>query len=88
VNALTHVKNTGLKVVRTWAFNEKNETFISGGLPQYGGEGAGVSPIYFQWWVNGTATINYGPTGLQGLDQVVQAAEELGLKLIMTLTNN
>ena len=88
VNALTQAKNAGLKVIRTWAFNEKNETFIQGGLPQYGGEGEGVSPIYFQSWVNGTATINYGPTGLQALDQVIKAAEDLGLKLIMTVTNN
>lgn len=87
-NALTQAKNAGLKVVRTWAFNEKNHTFISGGLPQYGGEGAGVSPVYFQSWQNGTATINYGATGLQVLDQVVNTAEQLGLKLIMTLTNN
>lgn len=54
----------------------------------YGGEGAGVSPIYFQSWENGTATVNYGANGLQALDKVVRIAEQTGIKLIMTLTNN
>ncbi|CZR65564.1 related mannan endo-1,4-beta-mannosidase C [Phialocephala subalpina] len=67
---------------------QKNTTFNPLGLPQYGGEGAGVSPVYFQEWNNGVATINYGPTGLQALDKVVELAEQTGLKLIMALTNN
>jgi len=33
-------------------------TTVPGGLPQYGGEGAGPSTIYYQSWVNGTATIS------------------------------
>jgi len=40
-------KIAGLNVIRTWAFNEKNATFIPGGLPAYGGEGTGASPVYF-----------------------------------------
>jgi mannan endo-1,4-beta-mannosidase len=87
-NALTQASKAGLKVIRTWAFNEKNATFVPGGLPMYGGEGAGVSPIYFQSWENGKATINYGATGLQALDKVVKIAEQTGIKLILTLTNN
>lgn len=47
-NALTQATRAGLKVIRTWAFNDKNATFDAGGLPQYGGEGAGASPVYFQ----------------------------------------
>lgn len=77
-----------MKVVRTWGFNEKNKTFIPGGIPQYGGEGAGVSPVYFQSWDNGKATINYDwATGLPVLDRVVKAAEQTGMKLIVALTN-
>ncbi|KAL3426986.1 mannan endo-1,4-beta-mannosidase C [Phlyctema vagabunda] len=86
--ALTQAKNAGLKVIRTWAFNDKNETFVPGGLPQYGGEGAGASPVYFQSWKNGKPTINYGPSGLQAMDKVVKIAEDTGIKLIMALTNN
>lgn len=54
----------------------------------YGGEGAGASPVYFQEWADGKATINYGVDGLQALDKVVRAAEQTGIKLIMALTNN
>lgn len=28
-------KDAGLKVIRTWGFNDKNVTFVPGGLPQY-----------------------------------------------------
>ncbi|PQM43934.1 hypothetical protein VE01_10830 [Pseudogymnoascus verrucosus] len=87
-NALTQAKHAGLKVMRTWAFNDKNATYIPGGLPMYGGEGAGESPIYFQSFKDGVATINYGPNGLQALDKVVKIAEETGIKLVMALTNN
>jgi mannan endo-1,4-beta-mannosidase len=87
-NALTQARKAGLKVMRTWAFNDKNATFTPGGLPKYGGEGAGESAVYFQSWADGKATINYGANGLQALDKVVKIAEETGIKLIMALTNN
>ena len=38
--AMETAVKAGQKVIRTWAFNDKNETFVPGGLPQYGGEGA------------------------------------------------
>ncbi|KAL5344380.1 hypothetical protein ACLOAV_010640 [Pseudogymnoascus australis] len=85
---INQAKHAGLKVMRTWAFNDKNATYIPGGLPMYGGEGAGESPIYFQSFKDGVATINYGPDGLQALDKVVKIAEETGIKLVMALTNN
>ncbi|KAG8739854.1 hypothetical protein FRC10_005049 [Ceratobasidium sp. 414] len=78
----------GLNVIRTWGFNEMNVTKIPGGLPQYGGEGAGPTVIYYQSWVNGTATINYGENGLGHFDKVVSLAEKKGIKLVVTLTNN
>lgn len=78
----------GLKVFRTWGFNEKNATFNPEGLPKYGGEGAGPSEVYFQSWNNGKPTINFGPNGLQAFDKVVRAAEKTGIKLVVALTNN
>lgn len=69
--------------MRTWGFNDKNQTFIRGGLPQYGGEGAGPSDNVLQVWSNGRSTINVAP-----LDKVVKAAEQSGMKLIIALTNN
>lgn len=69
---------------RTWGFNDKNSTYVPGGLPQYGGEGAGPSEVVFQrWHSNGTSTID-----LSGFDKVVNAATKTGVKLLVALTNN
>ncbi|RYP61074.1 hypothetical protein DL770_009858 [Monosporascus sp. CRB-9-2] len=80
---LTAAKEAGLKVFRTWGFNDKNVTYIPGGLPQYGGEGAGDTEIVFQWFANGTSTIN-----LDAFDKVVNAATKVGIKLLVAFTNN
>ncbi|KZV93394.1 hypothetical protein EXIGLDRAFT_749211, partial [Exidia glandulosa HHB12029] len=72
---LTAINATGIKVVRTWAFNDVTE------IPPNNG-------TYFQLLANGTVTINDGPTGLQRLDKVISEAEKLGLKVQLTLTNN
>ncbi|KAL4748487.1 mannan endo-1,4-beta-mannosidase C [Aspergillus terricola var. indicus] len=80
---LSAAKKAGLSVFRTWGFNDKNVTYIEDGLPQYGGEGAGTTEIVFQWWQNGTSTIDLEP-----FDKVVNAAAKTGIKLIVTLVNN
>ncbi|KAG7294677.1 hypothetical protein NEMBOFW57_004755 [Staphylotrichum longicolle] len=81
---LTAAKKAGLSVFRTWGFNDKNSTYIPGGLPNYGGEGAGPSDVVFQWFhPNGTTTID-----LSGFDKVVKAADKVGIKLLIALTNN
>lgn len=51
-------KAAGLRVFRTWGFYDKNATFDPHGLPQYGGEGAGPSDIYFRKWTNGKSEIS------------------------------
>jgi len=57
---------------------------VPGGLPQYGGEGAGPSEVVLQWFhPNGTSTIN-----VAAFDKVVKAAEKVGTKLLVALTNN
>lgn len=68
---------------RTWGFNDKNVTYDADGLPQYGNEGAGETDVVFQWWNNGKSTID-----LTAFDKVVNAATKVGIKLIVTLTNN
>ncbi|KAL3431711.1 mannan endo-1,4-beta-mannosidase C [Aspergillus tetrazonus] len=80
---LSAAKKAGLSVFRTWGFNDKNVTYIEDGLPQYGGEGAGTTEVVFQWWQNGTSTIDLEP-----FDKVVNAATKTGIKLIVTLVNN
>jgi mannan endo-1,4-beta-mannosidase len=76
-------KDAGLKVFRTWGFNDKNATYNPEGLPKYGGEGAGTTEVVYQRWYNGTSTINLAP-----FDKVVTAATNTGIKLIVALTNN
>jgi mannan endo-1,4-beta-mannosidase len=64
----------GITVVRTWAFNDVTE------VPDHG--------FFFQVIANGTTTINTGPNGLQRLDTVLKFAEQYGIKVIFSLTNN
>ncbi|KAI5863845.1 glycoside hydrolase family 5 protein [Durotheca rogersii] len=74
----------GLKVMRTWGFNERNATTDPGGLPAYGGEGAGTTRAVFQrWFPGGRAVVDLAP-----FDKVVRAAERTGVKLLVALTNN
>ncbi|KAM5346161.1 hypothetical protein ACJ41O_009166 [Fusarium nematophilum] len=80
---LRAAKNAGLNVFRTWGFNDRNATTDPNGMPQYGGEGAGATGVYFQVWENGKAKINVAP-----FDKVVDAASKVGIKLIVALTNN
>lgn len=80
---MTAAREAGLSVFRTWGFNDKNATYDPNGLPQYGGEGAGDTEVVFQRWANGTSIINLAP-----FDKVVDAATNVGIKLIVALTNN
>ncbi|KAI7784999.1 mannan endo-beta-mannosidase c [Diaporthe eres] len=78
---LTAAKDAGLKVFRTWGFNDKNATTISGGLPQYG---TGDEATTFQKFSpDGTSVID-----VTHFDKVVAAAEKSGIKLLVALTNN
>ena len=43
---------------------------------------------WFQLISNGTTTINNGPNGLPRLDKVVELAEQHGIYLLLSLTNN
>ncbi|GAB7361122.1 hypothetical protein MBLNU230_g1157t1 [Neophaeotheca triangularis] len=81
---MTAAKRAGLKVFRTWGFNDKNVTYVEGGLPQYGAEGAGETPVVFQRFDgDGPSTID-----VTAFDAVVNAATKTGMKLIIALTNN
>ncbi|KAM0275010.1 hypothetical protein ACHAQH_007659 [Verticillium albo-atrum] len=82
---LTAAKEAGLKVFRTWGFNDKNATSdYQNGMPKYGGEGAGGTEVILQkWYDNGTSVINLEP-----FDKVVDAATKVGIKLLVAFTNN
>ncbi|KAL8408499.1 hypothetical protein RB594_007076 [Gaeumannomyces avenae] len=76
---LQAAKDAGLKVFRTWGFNDKNQTFNPSGLPKY----SSANEVTFQTWANGRSTINVQP-----FDKVVNAASKTGMKLVVALTNN
>ncbi|KDR77603.1 hypothetical protein GALMADRAFT_224892 [Galerina marginata CBS 339.88] len=71
---LGNMSAKGIKVVRTWAFNDVESVPVNG--------------TWFQLIANGTTTINTGPNGLQKLDTVVRLAEKHGLFIHLSLTNN
>ncbi|KAJ8586937.1 glycoside hydrolase family 5 protein [Rhizopogon salebrosus TDB-379] len=66
------IADAGGTTVRTWGFNEVTT----------------ASGEYYQLWNGSTPTINYGATGLQNFDNVVAAAKENNIRLIVTLSNN
>ncbi|KAG9254031.1 endo-1,4-beta-mannosidase-like protein [Emericellopsis atlantica] len=80
---LTAAYDAGLRVMRTWGFNDKNVTYDPSGLPQYNGADPGADEAVFQWWDNGVPTID-----VTQFDKVVNGAEAAGMKLLVTLTNN
>ncbi|KAK1991024.1 cellulase [Colletotrichum falcatum] len=81
---LAAARDAGLKVIRTWGFNDKNATYNPNGLPRYGDEGAGGTEVVFQRWMpDGTSVVDAA-----ALDKVVAAAEKVGVKLVVALTNN
>ncbi|KZS88181.1 glycoside hydrolase [Sistotremastrum niveocremeum HHB9708] len=89
INFIFKRANTaGLPVIRTWGFNDANATFTAGGLPMYSAYNSIAGQIVYQTWADGKVTINTGATGLQHFDKLVSIAEQQGVKLIVTLTNN
>ncbi|GES60436.1 mannan endo-1,4-beta-mannosidase F [Aspergillus terreus] len=70
-----HMKESGLKILRAWGFNDVNTQPAAG-------------TVWYQLHANGTSTINTGPDGLQRLDYVVHSAETHGIKLIINFVNN
>jgi mannan endo-1,4-beta-mannosidase len=73
----------GFTVMRTRGSVDINH---QDGSNSIAGKADGV--VYFQYW-NGTGpAYNDGPDGLEHLDYVIYRAGQLGLKLIVTLTNN
>ncbi|KAG1875304.1 glycoside hydrolase family 5 protein [Suillus tomentosus] len=73
-NTLANISALGIKVVRLWAFNDVETVPVNG--------------TWLQLVQNGTVSVNNGPNGLQKLDTVIQMAEEQGLYVILSLTNN
>ncbi|KAL4815698.1 glycoside hydrolase superfamily [Aspergillus spinulosporus] len=73
--AMSHLAESGLKILRVWGFNDVNTVPADG-------------TVYFQLHADGASTINTGEYGLQRLDSVVSAAGKEGIKLIIPFVNN
>ncbi|KAF4555520.1 Cellulase (glycosyl hydrolase family 5)-like protein 1 [Elsinoe fawcettii] len=72
--------SAGLKVMRTWGYNDRNATYNAAGLPQYGNN---PNDPALQTWDNGKPTID-----LTAFDKVVKAATDNNVKLLVAFTNN
>ncbi|KZP11991.1 glycoside hydrolase family 5 protein [Athelia psychrophila] len=73
-DTFSNMSAIGIKVVRTWAFNDVTEIPVNG--------------TWFQLIANGTTQINNGTNGLARLDKVVELAQANNIHLILSLTNN
>ena len=73
-----------MDVIRTWAFLDRGSLDHTVPDTDPPGDKEGV---YFQYW-DGAPAYNDGPTGLERLDFVLDAARERNLKLILPLVNN
>ncbi|KAG8813564.1 hypothetical protein FRB91_009184 [Serendipita sp. 411] len=72
---LSEIASRGIKVVRTWAFNDVTE------IPP-----TGVWLRVFH--ENGTIELNTGENGIIRLDRIVRVAEQVGIYVLFSLTNN
>lgn len=72
---LQTMKAQNATVIRVWAFNDVTSEPTD-------------NSTFFQIFKNGVPTVNTGSNGLQRLDNVISIAEEEGLKVLLTTTNN
>jgi mannan endo-1,4-beta-mannosidase len=73
--------------VRIWGFIDRGS--LDGSVRSIDGDGT-KDGCYFQAWdpLTQHATYNDGANGLQGLDYALAKAGQLGLKIVLVLTNN
>jgi mannan endo-1,4-beta-mannosidase len=82
-DVLESAAKQGFEVIRTWAFidigNKNGTDSVDKNYPIKDGH-------YFQYW-DGTKPA-YNDTNMEGLDYAIAKASSLGLRLLLTLTNN
>lgn len=81
-DVLTTAAANNFKVMRTWGFldigNQDDTNSVAGKA-----EG-----VYFQYWDGTAPAYNDGSDGLERLDYVIYKAGQLGIKLVIPVTNN
>ncbi|MCL5256793.1 MAG: cellulase family glycosylhydrolase [Chloroflexi bacterium] len=85
-DALQRAAAMNLKVIRVFGYHDHGS--LDGSVPTV--DVGGWNDIYFQYWdpATGKPAYNDGPGGLQRLDYAIDKAGKLGIKLIVTLTDN
>jgi mannan endo-1,4-beta-mannosidase len=86
-DVLESARAMGVRVVRLWGFIDRGS--LDGSVRSIDGDGT-KQGFYFQAWDPAAqrAIYNDGPNGLQGLDYALAKAGQLGLKVVVVLTNN
>ena len=86
-DVLEGARAMGVKVVRVWGFIDRGS--LDGTVRSIDGDGT-KGGFYFQAWdpVQQRVLFNDGPNGLQGLDYALAKAGQVGLKIVLVLTNN
>ena len=82
-DVLGDAANQGFTVLRTWAFLDIGN---QDGTNSIRGKADGV--VYYHFLDGANPGFNDGPDGLQHLDYTVFKAGQLGIKLVLPLTNN
>jgi endo-1,4-beta-mannosidase len=86
-DVLESARAIGAEVVRIWGFIDRGS--LDGSVPSIDGDGT-KDGHYFQAWdpLKKQPIFNDGPNGLRGLDYALFKAGQLGLKVVLVLTNN
>jgi len=82
-DVLGDADDQGFTVLRTWAFIDIGQKDGSGSI-----QGKADGAVYYHYLNDSAPAFNDGPDGLQHLDYVVFKASQLGIKLVLPLTNN
>jgi len=86
-DVLESAQAMGVKVMRLWGFIDRGS--LDGRVPSTDGDGT-KRGVYFQAWdpLAQRPIYNDGPNGLERLDYALAKADQLGLKVVLVLTNN
>lgn len=77
---VSHLLQTGYKILRVWGFGDVNT------IPD--ASATDPNKVYFQILNSTGSYINFGADGLQRLDYVISSAEKHGVKLVLPFINN
>ena len=84
-NVMETAAEQGFEVIRTWGFIDIG---YQNGSNSADSNGPIKNGVYFQYYDPETKQPTYNDTNLKKLDYVLYKAKQLGIKILLTLTNN